>query len=155
MAYLPSNAHASDTRRELERFTGRVEWTDDSFWNHFLRGRKQIYDAVLEDLPNKDWLNPTVAKAVDEAFVARAWDKWRQPEDLWVLAGGWLTQRPDIVAWMRKAYWKCNQYTRKRTTTAKDTSDQPAPRPPANSASAAGSGSSMDGVGRAWRDVVI
>tara|TARA_R110002060_G_scaffold22364_5_gene30343 strand:+ start:289 stop:594 length:306 start_codon:yes stop_codon:yes gene_type:complete len=100
---------------------------------------------ILETGSNKDWLNPTISAAVDRAFVGHARDRWDQPEDAWVLAGDWLEQRPDIVAWMRKAYWRHNKYPRKRTTT-KDVSDQP--EPPEGSA-----GSSTEG--RPWKEVVM
>ncbi|KAL5328012.1 hypothetical protein ACEPPN_005718 [Leptodophora sp. 'Broadleaf-Isolate-01'] len=142
---LSSKTSASDTRKELQRVTDRLEWADDDFWNFFLRGRKEILDAIFEELPDKDWRKPAVYKAVDKAFVTRAWDKWGQPDDSWVLAGGWLAHRPDIVAWMRKAYWRHNQYTRKRKTVKEDSNH---PGPPEGSAA-----SSMDG--RSWRNVVL
>ena len=71
-----------------------------------------MLDVLFKEIPDKDWLNPITTKRVNELFIIRAKERW-QGDDKWALEGGWLDNRPDIVAWLRWTYWK---HSKKRIT---------------------------------------
>ncbi|KAF4637147.1 hypothetical protein G7Y89_g930 [Cudoniella acicularis] len=100
---------AQKVREELFRTTAQAQWNEDEYWKYFLRGRREIFDAIYKDIEGKDWLNPATAQRVEEDFVARAQGRWGGVDERWVLSGQWLNSRPDIVTWMRSTYWKHNK----------------------------------------------
>ncbi|KAF4628035.1 hypothetical protein G7Y89_g10115 [Cudoniella acicularis] len=99
---------AQKVREELFRITGQSFWNRDDYWKFYLRGRREIFDAIYNDLESKDWLNPATAQRVDQEFKLRATERWKGQDDKWILEGEWLTTRLDIAAWMRSTYWKHN-----------------------------------------------
>lgn len=98
----------------LEMDVGTITWP----WNHDLetnnpqRTRTEIMDTLYFEIDNKDWLNPVTANTVDAKFIEKAQNIFTE-QNSWVLAGNWLEERSDIVAWLRSSYWK---YNKKRIT---------------------------------------
>lgn len=105
---------AKQVREELCRATGQQVWSDNQYWSFYLKGRREIFDYIYDEIPDKDWQNPATSQLVEQKFVALAYERWGRPEDVWVLDGDWMVSRPDILSWMRTIYWKHNKPRRLR-----------------------------------------
>lgn len=64
---------------------------------------------IYHEVDDKDWLNPSVMDKVEAKFIEKAQQKWSAEDKQWAIDGGWLTNRDDIVSWMRSIYWKHNK----------------------------------------------
>lgn len=106
LEFLPGKSPA----RPLRRFH------DHRIANLFVvqKGRREIFDYIYDEIPDKDWQNPAISQLVEQKFVALAYERWGRPEDVWVLDGDWMVSRPDILSWMRTIYWKHNKPRRLR-----------------------------------------
>jgi hypothetical protein len=78
------------------------------------KGRREIFDYIYDDVPDKDWQNPAISQLVEQRYVAMAYERWAGSDDSWVLGGDWMVSRPDILSWMRTIYWKHNKPRRLR-----------------------------------------
>jgi hypothetical protein len=92
-----------------------------------------------------------IAKRVEQEYITRAKVRWGGPDERWALEGEWLTNRADIVAWLRSTYWKHNQKRIKETQLPQNTS--------ASTSSTTGDGE-VGGDrgnlgGKRWQDVVL
>ena len=47
---------------------------------------------------------------LEQKFINLAPLRWKGTEDECYLEGGWVTDYPEIVSWMRVSYWKHNKY---------------------------------------------
>lgn len=84
------------------------------FFSSEQKGRREVFDYIYDEIPDKDWQNPANAHLVEQRYVALAYDRWAGTEDAWMLDGDWMVSRPDILSWMRTIYWKHNKPRRLR-----------------------------------------
>lgn len=73
---------------------------------------------------------------------------WGKEVDQWVLQGGWLINRADIVSWMRSTYWKHNHKKQNQKKVAEDARDATREVGDGNEGGGPSSGSH-------WKDVML
>lgn len=78
------------------------------------KGRREVFDYIYDEIPDKDWQNPSNSYLVEQRYITLAYERWAGTEDAWVLDGDWMVSRPDILSWMRTIYWKHNKPRRLR-----------------------------------------
>lgn len=128
---------ARQVREELCRATGQQVWSDNQYWSYYLanplpvspralrdhrvanvfvaqKGRREIFDYIYDEIPDKDWQNPAISQMVEQRYIALAYERWAGSDDSWVLDGDWMVSRPDLLSWMRTIYWKHNKPRRLR-----------------------------------------
>ncbi|RDL31547.1 uncharacterized protein BP5553_09756 [Venustampulla echinocandica] len=183
LAIAPTST-AQQVREALAQFTGQEKWRRNEYWNFFLvtiasclltststpprlraspppyqsgRGRREIFDSIYESVSDKDWLHPVTMETVDKQFIARANEKWGLPNEKWILEGEWLQRRPDLLTWMRWAYWKLSKQRKPTGSVASPpTAGLVGQGAATNATSGDGQGSSSETRSvRTWKDVVL
>ena len=67
-------------------------------------------ESIYEKIVLREWTHPATNALADSEFVEKAKLKWGQNrKDDWILVGEWLDNRPDIVSWIRNAYWRSHK----------------------------------------------
>jgi hypothetical protein len=118
---------ALQVREELARYTGQqqclglLELLPGNTTSHFpipaplndrQRGQKEILDSVYDQIVDKDWLKPSVAAIVEQQFITRSRLRWGGPGEKWALQVDWLSNRPELMAWMGSSYWRHSNHRR-------------------------------------------
>lgn len=93
---------------------------------------------------------------IKQQFIERAKERWKGDNENWVLAGGWLDDRLDIVAWMwRQNTKRVEKAPSKGSTSAEASTSQPSgASATSNSTTDSGIGDGATGVSKKWWDVV-
>lgn len=96
------------------RYVCFLTGANESTFFFLQKGRREIFDYIYDEIPDKDWQNPANSHAVEQRYVDLAYERWGGTQDAWVLDGDWMVARPDILSWMRSIYWKHNKPRRLR-----------------------------------------